>query len=466
MVNLETAPGSFKHGNSVYNRTRVKPYCFVLMPFGEKTHDSGNTIDFDRIYKQIIQPGIIAAELEPVRGDEETAGALIHKPMFARLMLCDYAVADLTTTNANVLYELGIRHGVRPHTTVLIFAKGMRLPFDLAPLRGLAYVLDEQGRPAAPDNDVKAIAQRLIECRTPVEDSPLFQLVAEWPRPDIARLKTDQFRELVEYSQTYKDKLAAARALGCDAVAQIENELKVRDADPAIIVDLFLSYRAVKAWQKMVDLVSRMSPLLAKTVMIQEQFGLALNRLGRRVEAERVLKEVITSHGHSSETDALLGRVYKDRWEEADKKGERVVALGFLRKAIDSYVSGFEADWRDAYPGVNAVTLMELSDPVDVRQPELLPVVRYSVKRRVTSGIADYWDYATLLELAVIGNDPGAAAQSLIDAAANMREAWEPETTARNLRLIAEKRQSRGLESSWIVNIVAELDSLASRKIA
>ena len=41
-------------------------------------------------------------------------GGIIHKPMFERLILCDYAVADLTTANANVFYELGIRHAVAP----------------------------------------------------------------------------------------------------------------------------------------------------------------------------------------------------------------------------------------------------------------------------------------------------------------------------------------------------------------
>jgi hypothetical protein len=39
----------------------------------------------------------------------------------------------------------------------------------------------------------------------------LFQLVTNRPRPDIARLKTDQFRDVVEYSRRFKDKLCAAR---------------------------------------------------------------------------------------------------------------------------------------------------------------------------------------------------------------------------------------------------------------
>jgi tetratricopeptide (TPR) repeat protein len=437
----------------------MKPYCFVLTPFGRKTTKDGRAIDFDCIYREIISPGIATADMEPIRADQEVVGGTIHKPMFERLMLCDYAVADLTTANPNTLYELGIRHGIRPHSTVLIFATGTPSPFDVVPLRGLPYVLGDQGLPIAATLDADALSKRLIECRTPAEDRPLFQLVAEWPRPDIARLKTDRFRDLVEYSRKYKDALAAARRSGSDAVAQVEKEINVLDADPALVVDLCLSYRAVKEWQRMIDLVPKMSPVLARTVMIQEQLAFALNRVGRPDEAERVLKQVISEHGHSSETDGILGRVYKDRWENAEKSGDALAARGFLRKAIDAYVCGFEADWRDAYPGVNAVTLMEMCDPADPRQPELLPVVKYAVRRRLSAGKADYWDYATMLELDVLANDIAAARQSLEDAAAHVREVWEPQTTARNLTLIAAKRRSRGVEAKWIEDIIAALVS-------
>jgi tetratricopeptide (TPR) repeat protein len=373
-------------------------------------------------------------------------------------MLCDYAVADLTSANANVLYELGMRHGVRPHSTVLIFAQGMRLPFDIAPLRGLPYRIDAQGAPVAPDQDRDALTERLKASRTPADDSPLFQLVSEWPRPDIARLKTDRFRELVDYSRKYRDRLSEARKAGTDAIARIEQELDIADADPAIVVDLFLSYRAVSAWQRMVDLVARMPPILARTVMVREQLGFALNRLKRREEAEKVLKAVIEEYGASSETNGLLGRVYKDRWEEAAAANRQAEARGWLRKAIETYLAGYNADIRDSYPGVNAVTLMEMDDLVDRRQQEVLPVVRYAVKRRLASKAPDYWDHATILELSVLADDRRAAEEALADALAAVRESWEPETTARNLRLIAEVRGRRGRDAGWINDIRGELE--------
>src|SRR5499433_4514575 len=124
-----------------------KPLCFVLMPFGKKPGSGGAVIDFDAVYGELIKPAVEAAGLTPLRADEERAGGIIHKPMFERLILCEYAVADLTTANANVFYELGLRHAVRPWSTVLLFAEGGRLPFDVAPLRALPYQLTPEGAP-------------------------------------------------------------------------------------------------------------------------------------------------------------------------------------------------------------------------------------------------------------------------------------------------------------------------------
>ena len=95
--------------------------------------------------------------------------------------------------------------------------------------------------------------------------------------------------------------------------------------------------------------------------------------------------KVIEEHGESSETLGLLGRVYKDRWE-ATREGSALLAEGHLDQAIDAYRRGFEADWRDAYPGVNAVTLMEIRDPGGAEQQAMVPVVRYANRRRMDAG--------------------------------------------------------------------------------
>ena len=204
------------------------------MPFGTKSDGSNRTIHFDRIFTEVIGPAIRDANLEPIR-----AGGFV-KSTLEQMMLCDYAVADLTTDGASVLYQVGVRDGLRRHTTIPIFASGTRLSFDTAQFRGLTYSLDDSGAPAAPENDRKALADRLIACRDAVQNRSFSELVGEWPKSEIARLKTDIFRDVIPYSQTYKDKLQSARAAGPAAVTGVHRELNIEATDPAIVVDLML----------------------------------------------------------------------------------------------------------------------------------------------------------------------------------------------------------------------------------
>ncbi len=441
-----------------------RPLCFVLMPFGRKPNADGAVVDFDAVYERLIRPAIDTAGLQPLRADEEMTGGIIHKPMFERLMLCEYAVADLTTANANVFYELGVRHAVRPRSTVLLFAEGGRLPFDVAPMRAIPYRLATDGTPANARSDSGLLAARLRAARAPDRDSPVFQLVDWTPGTEVAHSKTDSFRERAEYSARVKEELAAARQGGAggggapERLREIERRLQpIADCEAGVTVDLFLSYRAVRAWEDMIRLAATMAPPLRDTVMVQEQLALALNRAGRGDEAERTLLALLARRGASSETYGILGRVYKDRWDDAVRAGDALRARGLLEKAIDAYVRGFEADWRDAYPGVNAITLMELRDPPDPRRLKLTPLVRYAVERKLAAGKPDYWDYATLLEVAVLAEDEPAAVAAAADALAAAREPFELETTARNLRFIREARSRRGSAVAWADGIEAEL---------
>jgi hypothetical protein len=442
----------------------ARELCFVAMPFGTK-HDAAGPVVFDAVYKQIIAPAIEAAGLEALRADEEMSGGIIHKPMFERLILSRFAIADLTTANANVFYELGIRHAARPGSTILIFAEGRgQLPFDVAPLRALPYRLDASGAPADAAGAVAALTRRLELLRDEwrahdrAADSPISELLDAYVFPDIARLKTDVFRQRVDFSQQLKRKLATARKNGVDAVAAVEQEMRPLDeVESAAIVDLFLSYRAVEGWTQMIALAERMPKPLAATLLVREQLALALNRAGDDGRAEEVLLDVLSTRGPSSETLGILGRVYKDRWARAHQAGQKVRAAAMLEQAIDAYRRGFEADWRDAFPGINAVTLMELREPPDPAREALLPVVRYAVMRRLSGAAPDYWDYATLLELAILTRDAAAVAQWLGKSVLAMREPWEGKSTANNFRLIAEAREARGEDATMIREAIAEL---------
>ena len=460
----------------------MKPLCFVLMPFGNKPDPTGGKdIDFDRIYRTGIRPAIEDAGMEPIRADEEKTGGIIHGPMFERLLLCDFAVADLTTANANVFYELGVRHTARPATTVTIFAKQQPIPFDINFLRSLPYGLGKNNTfpPSMAKKLRKALKEKLEELRDlaaksePV-DSPLFQLIGEWQPGKIARLKTDTFREQVQYNEEIKRRLGEVRELAKKKATQAQAQkllASIRDdmrpldtAESGTVIDLMLTYRALSDWEGMIAVQKDMPKVLAEQVLVQEQLGFALNRCAgkdpaMRGKALKVLKKVEQRQGPSSETCGLIGRIHKDYWSEAVNSDNDLEAKGYLNNAIDAYLRGFMADQRDAYPGINAVTLLDIKGDTESLQKKdrLLPVVRFAVTRRLEGATADYWDHATMLELAVLENKPEDAVDYLGQALADVRESWEPETTENNLKLIADARKKRGEETGWLIRVIEAL---------
>ena len=440
-------------------------FCFVLMPLGKKPDNGGILIDFDSVYYDLIFRAIQEAGLKPIRADEEKVGGIIHKPMFERLILCEYAVVDLTTSNPNVFYQLGVRHAVRPYSTILLYAEGTeQLPFDIAPLRAIPYKLDYSGKPDQQANDKakEILKNRLIEAQNPNTDSPIFQLVEGFP--DIQHIKTDVFRERVNYSEDLKKQLEQIRRekdiLDLRNLVVSLNNIKNQEA--GVIVDIFLSYRALakkkEDWEEMAEFVTLMPEPLSSTTLVQEQYAFALNRSGYSEEAEMILLSLIDKKGPSSETYGLLGRVYKDRWEktynkEEENNDETYLSDSYMDKAINSYLKGFESDSHDTYPGINAVTLMEIKKNPDPRRLNLIPVVKYSVQRKIANGKADYWDYATLLELAILAKDKEASFNFLAKALTHLREGWEGETILRNLRTIREAREKRNEVLPWTKKI-------------
>lgn len=455
------------------------------MPFGVKPDPGGlPDIDFDRLYEEALKPAVEEAGMEPIRADHEATGGIIHKPMFERLLLCDYVLVDLTTANANVFYELGVRHAARPSTTLTIFAKHQKIPFDVNFLRSLPYDLGHNNAfDAAQAKALRtSVAQRLRDLRNlaitdaPV-DSPLFQLLREWKPPALAHMKTDVFREQTQLNQSLKRRLTAIRTMAKrpDLLLQAKQDLlALRDeigeldaVDVGTVIDLFLSFRALEDWDGMIALYGQMPEVLKRQILVREQLGFAYNRRASlnqspadRHEALRLLEEVEDQQGPSSETCGLIGRIYKDQWTEALQTGRTIEAKGHLLKSLQAYLRGFRADLRDAYPGINALTLLEIQgDAASLQEKgKLLPIVRFAVERRLGDQ-PNYWDYATLLELDVLNDDRDAAAQDLANALAAVREPWEPKTTANNLHLIAQARQSRQLDTAWLEEIITALQT-------
>ena len=102
------------------------------MGFGIKTdYATGRKLDLNKSYRLLIKPVAEEKGLICVRADEIRHSGAIDVPMYQELLTADVVIADLSTANPNALYELGIRHALRPRTTIVISESKLPYPFDL-----------------------------------------------------------------------------------------------------------------------------------------------------------------------------------------------------------------------------------------------------------------------------------------------------------------------------------------------
>src|SRR5215471_308431 len=113
--------------------------CFVIMPFGEKSNVDGQTIDFDKIYHHLIKNTVEGMGIACVRCDEIDEAGWIHSKMFEHIFESDVAIADITSLNPNVLYELGVRHALAESVTVILRREGTAIPFNIHGFKVIDY---------------------------------------------------------------------------------------------------------------------------------------------------------------------------------------------------------------------------------------------------------------------------------------------------------------------------------------
>ncbi len=113
--------------------------CFVIMPFGQKMDINGKLIDFNKIYSNFIKGTLTDLGLKCVRCDEIEEAGSIHDKMFEHIFDADVAIVDTTALNANVFYELGIRHALNKHVTILMRQPGTPTPFNIQGFQMLEY---------------------------------------------------------------------------------------------------------------------------------------------------------------------------------------------------------------------------------------------------------------------------------------------------------------------------------------
>src|SRR5215831_4895775 len=105
--------------------------AFIVTPFETKKDAKGNEIDFDQVRTTLIEPALKELGIKGGTTGMVIRSGSIHTTMFQQLLTADLVVAEVSIHNANVFYELGIRHALRARHTFLIRCKASKFPFDL-----------------------------------------------------------------------------------------------------------------------------------------------------------------------------------------------------------------------------------------------------------------------------------------------------------------------------------------------
>ena len=108
---------------------RINPkLCFIIMPFVEEW--SSRTFS---ILKEIVE----GLGYECKRADD-LYGKIILKDIWQQINEAVFIIADLTSNNPNVFYELGIAHTLGKEIIPLL-QKGNEIPFDQRSFRIFFY---------------------------------------------------------------------------------------------------------------------------------------------------------------------------------------------------------------------------------------------------------------------------------------------------------------------------------------
>jgi hypothetical protein len=325
--------------------------CFVVMGFGKKTDfESGRTFDLDRSYRNLIKPAVHAAGFECVRADEIVHSGLIDVPMYEQLQAADIVIADLSTSNKNAFYELGVRHALRPYTTIVIAEDGMKAPFDVnhVVVRHYKHLGEDIGY------------EEVMRFRGVLTDAiNTISTLAEKDRVD-----SPVFRFLVDLQPHAPDGSAIGTPASSPAAGATHSQL-MKAVDDAFSSEDFI--RAKVLLGTILELVRKEAP--SEAVYITQRLALATYKSKHPSEEEAlkqgsaILVGLEPETSNDTETLGLWGAIHKRLWKLTGD-------VSHLDEAVRALARGFYIR-NDYYNGINFAFLLNVRaaharDPMDV----------------------------------------------------------------------------------------------------
>ena len=387
------------------------PTCFVVMGFGKKTdYPTGRVLDLDKSYRDIIKPAAVAAGYQCMRADEIQHAGNINVPMYQQLLNADVVIADVSTYNPNAFYELGVRHALKPYTTITIAEDKLVFPFDVGQIAIRKYHHLGEGIDYEEVERMRAELQKAIEIvgAQAACDSPVYTFLGNLKPPALA--KEEAVRALAA---------AAPQAVQADQptvrVLLDQAEAAVSRSDFITAKSLFAVVRSMMPVDNYV--AQRLALATYKSQLPTPEA--ALN------EAAEILESLSPATSTDSETLGLYGAIHTRLWGLKS-------ATPDLEKALWAREKGFYVR-NDYYNGINLAFLLNVraalkaaAEPAEAiadfvlaqrtRRRVLALCEELLGKTPAPAGPDAYWIYATMAE-AYLGIGDETKSQESLDRA-------------------------------------------------
>ena len=394
--------------------------CFIVMPFGKKSVD-GLEIDFDFIYKSVFLPAISDValpegdKLQARRTDQDFFSGDITVEMFRYLEYSRFVLADITSLNPNVFYELGVRHRARQSGTAIFRQVEVKLPFDIAHIKAFPYEYQPEDKVLESRKLItRVLRESLLEDRT---DNVIRLAIAQQerrPRPELEALRQAAENALrrLDYANAINLLRQAVQADQDDVLTPMKLGILLKEQGGR--------------WEEAAELFQR---IVAKTPGYSDawrELGVAQGKMKQDRDGEASLREAIKLNAGDFDAMASLGGILKRRGELND-------AASFYRQSV-------RVSNGHPYPLLNALTLeAHLRGSLDISKDRLaLSRAEKSLRLQVADD-PPYnapWSLFDLAQIRLLQKDREGFLEFLAKGVENCTSGWMPKTFRETLELL------------------------------
>lgn len=319
--------------------------CFVIIGYGIKSDlSTGRKLNLDKTYLNLIQPVLKSLNIDCFRAIDKNKTGVIDQLMYEWILKADIVIADISTLNANVIYELGVRHALKPYSTIIISEKKLMedLPFDIdhTIIHQYEHLETDIGHTEVLRfrKHLKKLLNELI--LNPKTDSPVYTYLHNLDSPKLKKNTTEKISK----------KFASPPSLS-ELIIPAETALNRENFSEA------------KLFFKAALDIDRNNTYLIQRYALTTYYEKPQSRAAL-LQAEKILLKLKPNETNDPETLGLSGAINK-RLYELTKKNQ------YLENSIKFYERGFYIQ-QDYYNGINFAYVLSIRASIEKKKYEAI----------------------------------------------------------------------------------------------